>query len=208
VVKLTEKFDFVYGAVGVHPLDVKTKTFNYLNDLEKLVFPEKIVAVGEIGLDYHYEGYEKSKQLEMFEEELEFAERFKLPVVVHFRDAMKDGLQFVKKFKPKGVVHCFSGDATEAKIILDAGMYLGFTGVITYKSAQISRDVLKFSPIQRVLIETDCPYLSPIPMRGKRCDSTMLPFVIETISKIKNITPQKLSEITAKNAETLFNIKK
>jgi TatD DNase family protein len=203
-VLLSEKYDFMCCAVGIHPLDVKTKKEGYAEILRKLSENKKVVAIGEIGLDYHYKPFDKEQQILLFEEQLILANELKLPVIVHNREA--NAIDFLKTHRPSGVVHCFSGDVVEAKKVLELGMYLGFTGVITYKNAEITRDVVRYTPLDRLLIETDAPYLSPVPFRGKRCESNMLPYVIEMIAQIKKVSPERIAEVSAENAEKLFNI--
>jgi TatD DNase family protein len=203
-VSISEKYDFMYCAVGIHPLDIKTKKAGYDEIIRKLSENKKVVAIGEIGLDYHYKPFDKEQQILLFEEQLTLAKELNLPVIVHNREA--NAVDFLKTHRPSGVVHCFSGDVTEAKKVLDFGMYLGFTGVITYKNAEITRDVLRYTPLDRLLIETDAPYLSPVPFRGKRCESKMLTYVIETIADIKKVSPERIAEVSAENAEKLFNI--
>ena len=198
-----DKYDFVYGAVGVHP--------EYANDVDYTALCEfsrhpKIVAIGEIGLDYHYDGYNRDEQITAFKKQLELAKEVNLPVIIHSRDATKDTLEILKKYRPKGVVHCFSGSNETAKEIVNLGMYIGFTGVITFKNASRAVEALKAIPLDRLLCETDCPYMAPEPHRGKRNDPSFLCHIIEKMAEIKGVSPQEMADITNKNARELFNL--
>lgn len=205
--KLTKKYTIIYGSAGVHPNSVKTAD----ETTEKCIAGylrgnSKFRAVGEIGLDYHYDGFDKKAQINLFEMQLNLAKEYGYPVIVHIRDAQKDALEILSQYKPKGVVHCYSGDVKGAGVILNMGMYIGFTGVITYKNAEETRAVASYVPLDRMLIETDCPYLAPVPHRGKRSDSTMLPLVAQVLAAAKNTDTLKILEKTIKNAKTLFTI--
>lgn len=207
-VVLAEKYDYIYAASGVHPESVDSNPENYLDIIRNTVLDsEKIRAIGEIGLDYHYEGYSRDKQIELFEEQLLLAEELDLPVIVHSRDACEDTLNILKKYKPAGVVHCFSGSAETAKEIIKLGMYIGFTGVLTFRNARKALNALEAVPLDKLLLETDCPYMAPVPFRGKRCDSSMIACTAEKAAEIKNIDVQELIDITCENAKRFYNIK-
>ena len=198
-----DKYDFVYGAVGVHP--------EYANDVDFTALREfsrhpKIVAIGEIGLDYHYDGYNRDEQITAFKNQLELAKEVDLPVIIHSRDATQDTLDILKEYKPRGVVHCFSGSAETALEIVKLGMYIGFTGVITFKNAHRAIEALKAVPIDKLLCETDCPYMAPEPHRGERNDPSLLCHIIEKMAEVKGVSPQEMSNITNKNARTLFGL--
>lgn len=198
-----DKYDFVYGAVGVHP--------EYANDVDYTALREfsrhpKIVAIGEIGLDYHYEGYNREEQIAAFKKQLELAKEVNLPVIIHSRDATKDTLDILKEYKPKGVVHCFSGSAETALEMVNLGLYIGFTGVITFKNASRAIEALKVIPLDKLLCETDCPYMAPEPHRGKRNDPSLLCHIIEKMASVKGVTPQEMADITNQNARRLFNL--
>ena len=198
-----DKYDFVYGAVGVHP--------EYANDVDYTALREfsrhpKIVAIGEIGLDYHYEGYNRDEQITAFKKQLELAKEVDLPVIIHSRDATQDTLDILKEYKPRGVVHCFSGSAETALEIVKLGMYIGFTGVITFKNAHRAIEALKAVPLDRILCETDCPYMAPEPHRGERNDPSLLCHIIEKMAEVKGVSPQEMADITNKNARTLFGL--
>lgn len=207
-IKMSKKFNHFYTSVGVHPENLCDLTDNYLEDLRKYVKEnEKVVAIGEIGLDYHYKGYDRKKQIETFVNQIILANELDLPVIVHLRDANEDGMEILKKYKPKGVMHCFSGSLETAKEVLALGMYISFTGVLTFKNSKKAHKALSVIPIERLLLETDCPYMAPEPFRGKRCQSTMISELAKEISKEKNLSPQEVINITTNNTKTLFNIK-
>ena len=167
---------------------------------------KKVIAVGEIGLDYHYDFSPREKQKEVFERQLILANELNLPVIVHDREAHEDTLMLLKKYKPKGVVHCFSGSTEGAREILSLGMYIGLGGAVTFKNARKPLEVAAFVPEDRLLLETDCPYMAPVPFRGKRCDSSMIPFSAERIAEVRKTDVQTLIDRCCKNAQTLFGI--
>jgi TatD DNase family protein len=205
-VKLAEKYPFIYAACGIHPNDadkIKSGDFAIVTDLMK---NKKVVAVGEIGLDYHYDIVPRDVQINLFEKQLNAAQYLDKPVIVHNRDSHNDILKLVKKYKPRGVLHCYSGSAEMAKEILKLDMYLGFGGAVTFKKAKKAIEVIKITPIERILLETDCPYMTPEPFRGKRNDSSYILYTAQKIAEIKNIPVQDVIRITAKNTKDLFEI--
>lgn len=205
--KLSEKYDFVYAAVGVHP---ETSAENILSDCQKvlsLYTNKKVVAVGEIGLDYHYDDTPKQLQLEAFERQLKLANELNLPVIIHDREAHEDTLRLIKKYKPQGVLHCFSGSCEMAKEVLKIGMYIGLGGAVTFKNARKPVEVAKMLPDDRLLLETDCPYMAPVPFRGKRCDSSLIANTAEFIASLRGIDTQELIDKCNNNAKKLFSIK-
>lgn len=205
--KLAQKYDYIYAAAGVHPESVDTNPADYLETVRKAISENpKIRAVGEIGLDYHYDGYDREKQIKLFREQLELARELDMPVIVHSRDACEDTLVLLREFKPKGVVHCFSGSAETAREIIRLGMYIGFTGVLTFKNAKKALRALAEVPLDRLLLETDCPYMAPVPFRGKRCDSSMIAYTAQKAAEIKGIPVDELLEITCRNGMALYNI--
>lgn len=204
--KLAEKYGFAYASAGIHPHDSAQASESWRNELEKLLDRPRIMAVGEIGLDYHYDFSPRQIQLEIFEGQLKIAARHGLPVIVHDREAHEDTLRLLKEYKPKGVVHCYSGSAEMAKELLKLGLYIGFTGVVTFKNARKALEAAAAVPLDRLLIETDCPYMAPEPYRGKRCDSSMLREVATVLAGIKNVTPQELADITCENAKVVYGI--
>ena len=206
--KLGKEYDFVYSAAGVHPEDAEEYDENVEKEIIRLIADcPKVKALGEIGLDYHFEdACCREIQLKVFERQLQVAKEFDVPVIIHSREATEDTMRLLKKYNPKGVVHCYSGSVETAKEILKLGMYIGFTGVLTFKNARRAVESAKVIPMDRLLIETDCPYMAPVPFRGKRCDSSMLQSVVNKLAEIKNINPQEVADITNANAKKVFNI--
>ena len=204
-IKIADNYDFVYAAVGIHPGNIDSGTT--VEQIADLAIHNKCVAIGEIGLDYYWVSDNKEKQIELFEKQILLAKQLDLPIIVHDRDAHGDTLEILKKHKPKGVVHCYSGSVEMAEEIIKLGMYIGVGGVITFKNAKKLPDVVKIIPDELLLVETDCPYLAPEPYRGKLCHSGMIKYTAEKIAEIRNTTLQNILELTAKNAKILFNIK-
>lgn len=204
VIKLSNDFDFIYCAVGIHPENIDD---GYdLSEIKELAKHKKCVAIGEIGLDYNFNDNNKEEQKKLFEEQIILANELDLPIIVHDRDAHEDTLNLLKKYKPKGVVHCFSGSTEMANEILKIGMYIGIGGVVTFKNAKKLPDVVKIIPDKKLLIETDCPYLSPEPFRGKICHSGLIPFTAQKIAELRNTSRDDILKMTLINAKTLFNI--
>lgn len=203
---LSQKFDYFYFAAGFHPENLEGLTIGDLETIEELSDDKKCVAVGEIGLDYHWMSSTKEKQKEFFEKQIELAKELDIPVIVHDREAHGDTLDILKMTKPKGVLHCFSGSKEMAKEIIKLGMYIGLNGVATFKNARKSLEVVKEIPIERLVLETDCPYLAPEPHRGKRNDSSYIPFIAERIAEILNTDAQSILNITRENAYRLYNL--
>lgn len=203
---LAEKYDYIYFACGIHPEEVDGLPENYIHTLEQLSKNEKCVAIGEIGLDYYWRQDNKELQKKIFREQLVLAKKLRLPVIVHSREAHEDTLNILKEMKPKGVMHCFSGSVETAKEILKLGMYIGLGGAVTFKNAKKPVEVAEFLPLERLLLETDCPYMAPVPMRGKRNDSSYIPYMAEKIGEIKNMSAQVILDITADNCRELFGI--
>ncbi|MBR3868694.1 MAG: TatD family hydrolase [Clostridia bacterium] len=205
--EMAEKYPFIYAACGYHPESALEFTDDNLLDIEKMLSHEKCVAVGEIGLEYHYDFVPKDVQKYVFEKHLELAVKYDMPVIVHDREAHADTMDLLKKYKPKGVLHCYSGSAEMAKEVLKMGMYIGLGGAVTFKNAVKPVEVAEMIPLDRLLLETDCPYMAPVPMRGKRNNSAYISYVAEKIADIKGVSPQELLDITAENTKNLFNIK-
>ena len=204
--ELADEFDFIYAACGIHPHEAEGCKQGYLPVLKKLCLEEKCVAVGEIGLDYHYDFSPREIQKQVFEQQIVLAKELDLPVIVHDREAHEDTFELLKRYKPKGVVHCFSGSAEMAKEIVKLGMYIGLGGAVTFKNARKPREVAAVVPSDRLLIETDCPYMTPVPHRGKRCDSTYIPFTAEVIAEVRGTTAQEILDLTRVNANSLFGL--
>lgn len=206
-IELAEKFDFVYATVGVHPSDVHGMTNADIDTLRKLAQHKKVVAIGEIGLDYHYDDASEEEQKLWFSPQLELSKELNLPVVIHDRESRGDCIRILKEHKiSNGVVHCFSGSAETAKELLKMGLHISFTGVVTFKNARKAIEALKVVPMDRLMIETDCPYMAPEPYRGKRNYSGYVIKVAEKIAEVKGMTVEDVAEQTMKTAKTLFGI--
>ena len=205
--EIAEKFSRVWFAAGIHPEELKDIPENYPDLLRILAAHPKCVAIGEIGLDYYWDVSQKALQKEIFEVQLDLAEELHLPVIIHDREAHGDCLEIMKKHHGVfGVFHCYSGSAEMAAELLRMGWYIGFDGPVTYKNARKTLEVLEITPLDRILIETDSPYLSPVPMRGKRNDSRNLQYIADRIADVKNITAEETAAVTAENAKRLFRI--
>lgn len=205
-VEYSEKYPFMYAAVGIHPEDVQNTPADYLERLKNWAVLPKTVAIGEIGLDYHYDGYDTELQKRIFEEQLDLAEELSLPVVIHSRDATEDTMRILqKRGAVRGVMHCFSGSAETARQVLALGMNISFTGVLTFKNARRAIEALEAVPTDRLMLETDCPYMAPEPYRGQRCDSSMIVSIIEKIAEIKGISPELAAKQTTENTLNLFS---
>ena len=204
VMDLKDKYDMVYVTIGYHPEYADTVTESDLDYLKSLLGEKKVVGIGEIGLDYHYTKENKDKQIWLFEEQLKIADAFNLPVVIHSRDATMDTINILKKYKVKGIIHCFSGSLETANIYISMGFLLGIGGVVTFKNSKL-KDVVKEVPLESIVLETDSPYLAPVPFRGKINSSKYLEFIANFIADIKNISVEELAEITSKNASSLFD---
>lgn len=206
---LMEKYPFVYGAIGVHPnetAELNEENFKWLKEQCTL---EKVVVVGEIGLDYYWNEPEPAIQKKWFEKQLEMAREVKLPVIIHSRDAAKDTLDIMKSFHAEeigGVIHCFSYTKEMAREFLNMDFYFGIGGVITFKNARKLKEAVEYIPIDKILLETDSPYLAPEPNRGKRNSSLNLPYVAKEIAAIKNMDYEEVVAITEKNAKELFRL--
>lgn len=203
---LAQAYDFMYFAAGFHPECLEGASLKDLELIKKFAQNKKCVAIGEIGLDYHWMSSTKEVQKEFFTAQIELAADLDLPVIVHDREAHGDTLDILKATKPKGVVHCFSGSKEMAREIIKLGMYIGMNGVITFNNARKSLEVVKEIPLDRLVLETDCPYLAPVPHRGKRNDSSLIPFVAEKIAALLEMDVQELLNITNENAKKLYNL--
>ena len=205
-VKLADEHDFIYATVGVHPhYTDKMEDWN-IRYLKSLASHKKVVAIGEIGLDYYYDHSMRANQKHWFRRQLQLAKELNLPVVIHDRDAHDDVLEILKDENiSNGVFHCYSGSAEMAKIVLDMGFYISFGGVVTFQNARTVIDALRAVPLERLLIETDCPYLAPEPHRGKRNSSEYLPLIAEDVAGIRGrMDVEDVCNITAENARRLF----
>lgn len=205
--EMAKKYDNFYTSAGFHPECMNRLPDDYMSVLARLVKDNpQIKAIGEIGLDYHYEGYDRDAQIKLLTSQLEFANEHELPVILHCRDALVDFLDILREYRPKGVVHCFSGSAETAAEFLSLGMYIGFTGVLTFKNAKKAKKAAEIIPLDRLLLETDCPYMAPEPFRGKRCTSDMIEIIAICAGEIKGVDPQEIVSLTNQNARELFKI--
>ena len=208
-VALANQYDYIYAAVGSHPDAADEVNDEVLEEYRKLckLNPQKVKAIGEIGLDYHYEDIPRDLQKKAFIAQLELARELDLPVIVHERDAHEDGLAIVKAFpEVKGVFHCFSGSAELARQLTDLGWYIGFTGVLTFKNARRAIEAAQAIPLDRIVIETDCPYMSPEPFRGRRNDPGRVYRMAEKLAEIRGITVAEAQRITLENGKRLYRI--
>ncbi len=208
-IALSEEYNFIYASVGVHPHDTEHMTNECINVLRELSKHPKVCAIGEIGLDYYYDFDYKDKQIKWFEAQMNLAHEMGKPVIIHDRDAHKDTMDILRACrvdKTSGVFHCFSGSVEMAKEALNLGMYISIAGPVTFKNAAKLSDVVKYVPLDRLFIETDSPYLSPEPLRGKRNDSSNLRYIAEKIAQIKGVSLQEIEIATSENGCRLFNI--
>ena len=208
--ELMEQYDYIYGAIGVHPSDTAELNEEHMQWLREACGHEKCVAVGEIGLDYYWDEPERTIQKKWFLRQLDLARELALPVVIHSREAAKDTIDLMTEAKAGeigGVIHCFSYTKETARIFLDMGFYIGIGGVLTFNNAKKLREAVEYIPMERIVLETDCPYLAPVPFRGKRNSSLNIPYVIDAMAEIKGITEEEVREQTWKNAHDLYRIK-
>lgn len=206
-VQLASQYEGIYAAVGIHPYDAQNMTENDIVALRELAKDEKVVAIGEIGLDYHYDEADKEKQKEWFLRQIKLAEELNLPYIVHDRDAHADTLDIIRKSGYfRGVMHCYSGSSEMARELLDLGFYISFAGPVTFKNGKKAKEAAVSVPNDKLLIETDSPYLSPEPHRGERNDSSKVRFVAKTIAELKGITEDELAGITLENGKRFFGI--
>lgn len=207
---LIRRFPYVYGALGIHPDGVSELSEDDYEWLERNVYKPKIVAVGETGLDYHWNG-NKKQQIEAFERQMDIARKAELPIVIHSREAASDTYNTMKTNNAGeigGIVHCFSYTKEMAKQFMDMGFYLGIGGVVTFSNAKKLREVVEYMPMEKMVIETDCPYLAPVPNRGKRNNSFNLPYVVSKIAEIKGLSSDRVIDITTQNAKNIYGIGK
>ena len=204
---LARQYDFVFAAVGVHPEEYDTWTDDTVDGLRALAADEKVVAIGEIGLDYYWDKEHTELQKAMFRAQIALALELDLPIIVHDREAHGDCLAIVSDYPAlRGVFHCYSGSAEMAKELLRRGWYLGFDGPITYKNNVKAMEVLAVTPLDRIVLETDSPYLAPVPNRGKRNDSRNLPYIAEIVAREKGLSVEEIAAVTTENGKRLFGI--
>ena len=206
---LAKKFPFIYAAVGVHPDEVGELTEEKLQQLKEWSMHEKVKAIGEIGLDYYWDKERHDLQKHWFMRQMELAHERNLPMIVHSREAAKDTLDMVVAAKPlnlSGIIHCYSYSVEQAREYLNMGYYLGIGGVLTFKNAKKLKEVAEYAPLSRIVLETDCPYLAPVPFRGKRNDSSKLSYVAEELAAIKQVSVEEVIRITTENGKKLYGI--
>ena len=213
-VKLIEKYPFIYGAVGVHPDDAEQMTEETLAEIRRISHMDKMIAIGEIGLDYywHKEKEEHLLQQKVFRQQMDIAREKKLPFMIHSRDAAEDTLNIVKEYMQDGmyggVIHCFSYSKEIAREYLNMGLYLGIGGVVTFKNSRKLKEVVEYAPLNQILLETDCPYMAPVPNRGKRNSSLYLPEVVKAIAEIKGVSCEEVVAVTESNAVKVLGLVK
>ena len=205
VLKLSTQYKNIYGALGIHPEKVDTYKEEDLKEIENNLTNPKIIAIGEIGLDYHYTKENKNRQIELLEAQLQIAEKYNLPVIIHSREATEDTINTLKKYHVKGVIHSFSGSKETALIYIKMGYLLGINGVITFKNSKL-KEVIKEIPLENIILETDSPYLTPEPFRGKRNEPKRILEIAKFICELKNISLEELSKITNENIKRIFDI--
>ena len=206
--RLTEEYPFVYGAVGIHPDEAGTLTEEHMSEMERLSDLEKIVAVGEIGLDYYWDNESHDVQKKWFIRQLELAKKKDMPVIIHSREAAADTMDIMRGYASgmRAVIHCYSYSVEMAREYVKMGYYIGIGGVVTFKNAKKLVNVVKEIPLASIVLETDCPYLAPVPYRGKRNSSLYLPYVAEKIAEIKGVSTEEVVRQTEENSRTLYDL--
>ena len=206
--RLTEEYPFVYGAVGIHPDEAGTLTEEHMSEMERLLDLEKIVAVGEIGLDYYWDNESHDVQKKWFIRQLELAKKKDMPVIIHSREAAADTMEIMRGYASgmRAVIHCYSYSVEMAREYVKMGYYIGIGGVVTFKNAKKLVNVVKEIPLTSIVLETDCPYLAPVPYRGKRNSSFYLPYVAEKIAEIKGVSTEEVVRQTEENSRTLYDL--
>lgn len=205
VLNLVKKYPHMYAAIGYHPEVVAKVSNDDLKFLEQNLIQDKVIAIGEIGLDYYYTKDNKKEQIELLEKQLEIAEKYKMPVIIHNREATLDIINSLKKYKVKGVIHCFNGSEDTANIFIKMGFLLGINGVITFKNCKL-KEVIKNISIKNIVLETDCPYLTPEPFRGKENEPKYIKNIAEFVSEIYKIPVSQVEKITNENIKRIFDI--
>ena len=205
VLDLINKYDYMYGAIGIHPEVVEEYNINDLDFVEKHLKDDKIVALGEIGLDYHYSKENRDKQIELFENQLKIAEKYDIPVIVHSREATQDTIDSLKKYHVRGVIHSFSGSLEVAKIYIKMGFLLGINGVVTFKNCNLI-EILKEIPLDYIVLETDSPYLTPVPYRGIQNNPSHIMDIAKFLAENLKISMEEISNITENNVKRVFDI--
>lgn len=208
-IALSERYEFVYAAAGIHPEEAAQVEPEHMEWLASLATREKVVAIGEIGLDYHYEEPSREIQKKWFARQLELAAQVELPVIIHSREAAQDTLEIMEQhcdWTQGGVIHCFSYSAEVAQIYLKKGFFLGIGGVVTFKNSRKLKETVQAAPLEQLVLETDCPYLAPVPNRGHRNDSKQLVHVVEAIAQLKGVSQEEILRVTQENARRLYRL--
>ena len=206
-IALAQTYDFIYCSAGIHPHEAKSAPADFIERLSALLQMPKVQAMGEAGLDYHYDFSPREVQRRVFEQQLILAREMDMPVIIHDREAHRDTFEMLKKYRPAGVVHCYSGSAEMAKELVKLGLFIGFTGVVTFSSARKTLEAARAIPVERILIETDCPYMAPEPKRGRRCDSSLLRYTAQALAREKGMDTQDFINRTTENALELYRIR-
>ncbi len=207
-ITLAEKYDSIYAAVGYHPTEAKNITENDFKVLENLLQHPKVVGVGECGLDFYWDKEHEKTQIEVLEKHIQLSKTYQKPLIIHMRDATEKTYQTLKKHAPlEGIMHCYSGSAEMAPKFIALGLHISLGGPVTFKNAKVPKAVAKIVPLERLLIETDAPYLAPHPFRGKQNDSSLIPYIVESIASQKAVSFETVAQHTTKNALSLFKLK-
>ena len=205
VLELVRKYDIVYGSIGFHPTELADFSYDDLVWLEEHINDNKIVGVGEIGLDYHYDNTDKEKQYDILKRQLDIAKKHNKPIIFHSRDALGDTYDMLKQYKLRGSIHCYSGSVEMAREFTKQGYMIGVGGVVTYKNGRVLKEVVKDTDLSYILLETDAPYLCPEPYRGKKNDSSYIPEIAKVIAELKDTSIAEVSRVTSESAEGLFD---
>lgn len=206
-IALAEAHDHVYAVVGIHPHNAQDAQPEDFETLRQMTQHPKVLALGEMGLDYHYDFSPRDVQRKVFVRQMELAGELNIPVVIHEREACQDVLEVVRQYPVcRGVYHCYSGSAETARELVKLGYYLGFNGVITFDNARRSHEVIRSVPLERLLLETDCPYLTPVPHRGKRNDSGLMKYSLQKMAELRGLTPEEMARITTENALRFYGL--
>ena len=206
-IEIAHEYPFIYATVGISPNDCKDTTDEDLSEIEKMLQDPRVVALGEIGLDYYWDEVSHEKQKDIFTKQIEMAKKYQKPIVIHARDAYEDTYQILKQSAHYGIMHCYSGSAQMAKRYIDIGFEISLAGPVTFKNAKVPKEVAQSVDIEHLMIETDCPYLTPHPFRGKLNEPANVVYIAQEIAKLKNMEIEDVARITTFNAKKMFGIK-